>query len=238
MNTNYSENLVHPMVHPNVVKTREAVHIVSADGVYLTDDHGNRLLDAIAGLWCVNVGHNRPEVKAAITRQLDELQYFQLFNGSSHPRVVELAELVREIGAPEGVRRVFFSSGGSDANETAMKIARQYHRVCGQPERTKFISLKQGYHGTHFGTSSISGGNVYRRNYEPLLPGCSQLDTPWHYRNPLSDDPTALGELCAAQLEREIQYQMPDTVAAFIAEPCTRGRRRYRATRQLLAPST
>lgn len=207
------------MVHPHVVKSREPVHIVSADGVYLKDDHGNQLLDAIAGLWCVNVGHNRPEVKAAITRQLDELQYFQLFNGSSHPRVVELAELVREIGEPDGVRRVFFSSGGSDANETAMKIARQYHRLTGQPERTKFISLKQGYHGTHFGTSSISGGNEYRRNYEPLLQGCFQIDSPWTYRNTLSDDPTELGKLCAAQLEREIQYQMPDTVAAFIAEP-------------------
>lgn len=207
------------MVHPNAAKSREPVHIVSADGVYLTDDHGKRLLDAIAGLWCVNVGHNRPEVKAAITRQLDELQYFQLFNGSSHPRVVELAELIREIAQPEGVRRVFFSSGGSDANETAMKIARQYHRVSGQPERTKFISLKQGYHGTHFGTSSISGNSVYRRNYEPLLPGCFQLDSPWTYRNTLSDDPETLGKMCAAQLEREIQYQMPDTVAAFIAEP-------------------
>ena len=219
MATNYSENLWHPMVHPNAVKGREPVHIVSADGVYLKDDQGRQLLDAIAGLWCVNVGHNRPELKEAIKSQLDELQYFQLFNGSSHPRVVELAEVIRNIAKTENMRRVFFSSGGSDANETALKIARQYHRLCGQPERTKFISLKQGYHGTHFGTASIGGNSVYRRNYEPLMPGCVQLDSPWPYRNPLSDDPVELGQLCAAQLAREIEYQMPDTVAAFIAEP-------------------
>ena len=219
MAANYSENFWHPMVHPNVVKQREPIHIVSGDGVFVKDDHGATLLDAVAGLWCVNVGHNRAEVKDAIKKQLDELEYFQLFDGVSHPRAVELAELMLEMAREEDMARVFFSSGGSDANETALKIARQYHRLNGEPERSKFISLKQGYHGTHFGTAAINGNNVFRRNYEPLMGGCYHLDSPWLYRNPWTDDEEELGRLCAEQLAREIEFQMPDTVAAFIAEP-------------------
>ena len=103
---NYSENFWHPMVHPNVVKQRAAIHIVSGDGVFVKDDRGETLLDAVAGLWCVNVGHNRVEVKNAIKEQLDELEYFQLFDGVSHPRAVELAELILDIARDEDMARV------------------------------------------------------------------------------------------------------------------------------------
>ncbi len=215
----YSANLWHPMVHPNEAEAREPLHITRGDGVYVQDDQGKRLLDGVAGLWCVNAGHNRAEIKDAIIAQLHELEYYQLFDGVSHPRVVEMAELVLEFTAEENMRRVVFNSGGSDAIETALKMARQFHRLNGQPERTKFISLKHGYHGTHFGGVSVNGLNVNRRNYEPLLPGCFHLDSPWLYRNPWTDVPEELGRLCAEQLERELEFQMPDTVAAFIAEP-------------------
>ena len=112
-----------------------------------------------------------------------------------------------------------FCNGGSDAVEGALKISRQYWKVKGQPERTKFISLKQGYHGVHFGGMSVNGNTNFRRAYEPLLPGCFHVDTPWLYRNPYTDDPIELGRICAGLLEREIQFQGADTVAAFIAEP-------------------
>ncbi len=209
----------HPMIHPNEVEARGQIRIVRGDGCHVFDDAGRRLVDGVAGLWNVNVGHNRPEIKAAIMAQLDELEYYQLFDGIAHPRAVELSELVIEFLAPEGMRRVIFSSGGSDAVETALKLARQYWKLEGQPDRTKFISLRQGYHGTHFGTASINGNTVFRRNYEPLLPGCYHVDTPWLYRNPYTDDPDELGEICAGLLEREIVFQSPDTVAAFVAEP-------------------
>ena len=215
----YSNAFWHPMIHPNEVKVREPIHICSGDGMYIKDDRGKTLLDGVAGLWCVNVGHNRREIKDAIMRQLDELEFYQLFDGISHPRAVELAELLLKFTAKENMKRVIFSSGGSDANETALKIARQYHRLNGEPERTKFISLQQGYHGTHFGTASINGNNAFRRNYEPLLPGCFHLTSPWLYRNPWTDDAEELGRLCADELDRTIQFQIPDTVAAFIAEP-------------------
>ncbi|HVO46597.1 MAG TPA: aspartate aminotransferase family protein [Steroidobacteraceae bacterium] len=209
----------HPMLHPNEMQRRAPIRIVRGDGCYVYDDSGKRLVDGVAGLWNVNVGHNRPEVKAAIVAQLDELEYFQLFDGVSHPRAEELSALLMELTAEEGMRRVIYSSGGSDAVETALKLARQYWRLQGQPDRTKFIALKQGYHGTHFGGASVNGNTVFRRNYEPLLPGCFHVDTPWVYRNPFTQDPQELARICAELLDREIQFQSPDTVAAFIAEP-------------------
>ncbi|MBU9604640.1 aspartate aminotransferase family protein [Burkholderia multivorans] len=209
----------HPMLHPNEMKRRKPIRIVRGDGCYVFDEHGKALVDGVAGLWNVNVGHNRREVKDAIVRQLDELEYFQLFDGITHPRAEELSKRLIELLEPEGMRRVLYSSGGSDSVETALKIARQYWKVRGQADRTKFISLKQGYHGTHFGGASVNGNTVFRRNYEPNLPGCFHVETPWLYRNPFTEDPEELGRICAALLEREIQFQSPDTVAAFIAEP-------------------
>lgn len=209
----------HPMLHPNEMQRREPIRIVRGDGCYVYDDKGHQLVDGVAGLWNVNVGHNRAEIKQAIVNQLDELEYFQLFDGISHPRAEELSATIIDMLKPEGMARVAFSSGGSDAVETALKLARQYWRVKGQPDRTKFISLKQGYHGTHFGGASVNGNTVFRRNYEPMLPGCFHVETPWTYRNPFTEDPQALAEICAQMLEREILFQSPDTVAAFIAEP-------------------
>jgi putrescine---pyruvate transaminase len=209
----------HPMLHPNEMTQRAPIRIVRGDGCYVFDDSGNRLVDGVAGLWNVNVGHNRPEMKAAIVAQLDELEYFQLFDGVTHPRAEELSRVLFEMTRTEGMTRFIYNSGGSDAVETALKIARQYWKLEGQPDRTKFIALKQGYHGTHFGAASVNGNTAFRRNYEPLLPGCFHVDTPWLYRNPFTQDPEELAHVCATLLEREIQFQSPDTVAAFIAEP-------------------
>ena len=209
----------HPMMHPNEMQQRAPIRIVRGDGCYVYDDEGRRLVDGVAGLWNVNVGHNRKEVKAAIVAQLEELEYFQLFDGLTHPRAEELSCVLHDMLAPEGMSQVVYSSGGSDAIETALKLARQYWKLEGQSDRVKFISLKQGYHGTHFGGASVNGNTVFRRNYEPLLPGCFHVETPWLYRNPFTNDPEELGRICANLLEREILFQSPDTVAAFIAEP-------------------
>jgi len=207
------------MLHPNEMSQRQPIRIVRGDGCYVYDDSGAKLVDGVAGLWNVNVGHNRPEVKAAIVAQLDELEYFQLFDGVSHPRAEELSNVLFGLTQTEGMRRFIFNSGGSDAVETALKLARQYWKLEGQPDRIKFIALKQGYHGTHFGAASVNGNTAFRRNYEPLLPGCFHVDTPWLYRNPFTEDAEELAHVCATLLEREIQFQSPDTVAAFIAEP-------------------
>ncbi|WP_261844914.1 aspartate aminotransferase family protein [Aliamphritea ceti] len=221
MSTNSpAQTFWNPMVHPGDPRSRNGIVITKGDGNYVQNQEGQWLVDGVGGLWNVNVGHNRKEVKDAITAQLDELEYFQIFDGISHPRVSELSDKIIGMLEPEGMARVMYSSGGSDAVETALKLARQYWKAVGQAQRYKFISLKQGYHGVHFGGASVNGNTVFRTNYEPVLPGCIHIDTPWLYRNPWNtEDPQELGELAAKQLEAEIVFQGPDTVAAFIAEP-------------------
>jgi putrescine---pyruvate transaminase len=209
----------HPMGHPNDSEANQPTIICKGDGVHVEDINGHRVVDGVGGLWNVNCGYGRPEIKAAVMAQMDELVYYSTFRGTTHPRSIELSHLLMEMLEVEGMKRVMYSSGGSDAVETAMRIARQYWKMLGFKDRYKFISLKQGYHGTHFGSASVNGNNRFRRNYEPLLAGCFHLDSPWLYRNPYTNDPTQLGEICAAQLDREITFQGADTVAAFIVEP-------------------
>ena len=209
----------HPMGHPNDMLKKPPKIITKGKGVYIEDSEGNKMIDGVAGLWNVNCGYGRPEIKEAISNQLDELVYYSTFKGTSHPRSIELANVLLKLLEPENMKRVMFSSGGSDAMETAMRIARQYWKMVGQRDRYKFISLKMGYHGTHFGAASVNGNTRFRRNYEPLLAGCSHVDVPWTFRNPFTEDPTELAEICANLLDREIEFQSPDTVAAFIMEP-------------------
>jgi putrescine---pyruvate transaminase len=177
------------------------------------------MLDGVGGLWASNLGHSNRRVRDAIVAQLDELPFYNVFRGTTHVRAIELSARLVKMMQPEDVAAVLFSTGGSDAVEGALKIARQYWKLKGQGDRFKFISLRQGYHGVHFGGMSVNGNTNFRRSYEPLLPGCFHVDTPWLYHNPYTDDPSRLGEICAELLEREIVFQGPDTVAAFIAEP-------------------
>jgi putrescine aminotransferase len=212
-------HLLHPMAHPGSVRDLPPDIITRGDGSWIWDVDGHRLIDGIGGLWCANLGFGRREIRDAIVAQLDELPFFNTFRGTTHPRAIELSQRLVALMSPDGVGSIFFSCGGSDAVEGALKLARQYWKLRGQGDRTKFISLRQGYHGTHFGGASVNGNTAFRRAYEPLLPGCFHVDTPWLYRNPYTQDPHELGRICAELLEREIVFQGPDTVAAFIAEP-------------------
>lgn len=216
---NNARHMWHPMVDPKKSAETPPTVICKSDGVYIYDLDGNKLLDCSASLWNVNVGHNRPEIKQAITDQLDQLAYYNTFGNASNPPSIALSALLTDMLADEGMAKALFSSGGSDAVEGALKISRQHWKLVGKPEKTKFISLKHAYHGVHFGGVSVSGGIPWRRSYEPLLPGCFQIDSPYLYRNPWTGDPDELGEICAANLAREIEHQGADTVAAFIAEP-------------------
>jgi adenosylmethionine-8-amino-7-oxononanoate aminotransferase len=211
--------LWHPMAQPKAMRDAPPDIIVRGEGSWIWDVDGHRLVDGVAGLWSANLGFGRREIRDAIVAQLDILPYFNVFRGTTHPRAIELSSRVVKLMEPDGVAGVFFSNGGSDAVEGALKLARQYWKIQGQADRTKFIALRQGYHGVHFGGMSVNGNTNFRRPYEPMLPGCFHVDTPWLYRNPYTEDPTRLGEICAELLDREIAFQGADTVAAFIAEP-------------------
>jgi putrescine---pyruvate transaminase len=217
---NNARQVWHPMAHPNEMEANPPRIIVSGEGCYVTDIDGRRVVDAVGGLWNVNLGYSNQAIKDAIAEQLAELPYYSAFRGSTNPRMIELGHRLVDILAPEDARRAFFTSGGSDSVESALRIARQYWKVRGQSDRVKFLALKKGYHGTHFGGASVNGNSNFRRAYEPLLPGVFHLPTPFTYRNPFDEsDPARLAHLCLNAIEDEIKFQGADTIAAFIAEP-------------------
>ena len=209
-----------PMSHPAQTRGQPPRIITGGDGVHVTDVEGHRLIDAVGGLWNVNLGYSCQPIKRAIADQLDVLPYYSAFRGTVPGPAVELSHALAEFFGPDGLSRVFYTSGGSDSVEVALRLARQFHKVRGQGERTKFVSLKKGYHGTHFGGASVNGNANFRRSYEPLLPGCIHLPAPYLYRNPFGA--TDMEALCAhivAAFEDEIAFQGADTIAAFIMEP-------------------
>jgi adenosylmethionine-8-amino-7-oxononanoate aminotransferase len=217
---NNARQLWHPMGHPRDALVNPPKIITGASGSSITDIDGHRTVDAVGGLWCVNLGYSNDVVKQAISEQLYELPYYSAFAGSTNPPAIEAAFAVQAFFAEDGMERVFFTSGGSDSVETCLRLSRQYHRLRGEPTRTKFLSLKKGYHGTHFGGASVNGNNRFRIAYEPLLPGCYHLPSPYTYRNPFNEtDPAKLAQLIAQAMEDEIQFQGANTIAAFIMEP-------------------
>jgi adenosylmethionine-8-amino-7-oxononanoate aminotransferase len=215
-----AEHLWHPMAHPAEMKAKPPAIITSGEGCMIRDMDGAELVDAVGGLWNVNLGYSCDVVKQAINDQLNELPYYSIFRGTTNDKVIELSEMLRDFFKPEGMVRSFFTSGGSDSIEIALRLARQYHKVRGEPGRFKYISLKKGYHGTHTGGASINGNANFRTQYEPLMPGCFHIPAPYPYRNPFNEtNPEKLAAHCVAALEDEIAFQGGDTIAAFIMEP-------------------
>ncbi|WP_281826064.1 aminotransferase class III-fold pyridoxal phosphate-dependent enzyme [Jannaschia rubra] len=215
-----ARHLWHPMAHPGEMQAQPPRVITGAAGVTITDMDGHTTIDAVGGLWNVNLGYSCEPIKAAIADQLGRLPYYSAFKGTTNDAAIELSVRMAEMFAPDGLSRVFFTSGGSDSVDTALKLARQYHRLRGEAGRTKFIALRKGYHGTHWGGASVNGNPQFRAPYEPLLPGCFHVPAPYLYRNPFDEtDHDRLSVLCLAALDAEIEMQVPGTVAAFIMEP-------------------
>ncbi|WP_372884896.1 aspartate aminotransferase family protein [Shimia sp.] len=215
-----ARSLWHPMAHPADSLANPPTIVTGASGVRIRDIDGHEVVDGVGGLWNVNLGYSCAPVKQAISRQLDQLPYYSIFRGTSNDAVIELGEELRGFFAPDGMGRAFFTSGGSDSVETALRLARQYHKIRGQEGRSKYLSLKKGYHGTHTGGASVNGNANFRTQYEPLLPGCFHIPAPYTYRNPFNEtDPERLAALCLQALEDEIAFQGAGTIAAFIMEP-------------------
>jgi putrescine aminotransferase len=210
----------HPMTSPQDSLDHPPKIITDSNGVTITDIDGHTVVDGVGGLWNVNLGYSCQPVKDAIAAQLDHLPYYSTFRGTSNDVAIELSYVLSEFFAPDGLGRAFFTSGGSDSVETSLRLARQYHKLRGEAGRTKFLSLKKGYHGTHFGGASVNGNANFRTAYEPLLPGCFHIPAPYTYRNPFNEaDPATLAQLCLQALEDEIAFQGANTIAAMIMEP-------------------
>jgi adenosylmethionine-8-amino-7-oxononanoate aminotransferase len=187
--------------------------IVRGEGSYVYDEHDNRYLDGLSALFCVNAGHGRAEIGDAAAAQAKKLGFYTNWS-YAHPNAIELAARVAEL-APGDLNRVFFTSGGSEAVESAWKLARQYHKITGNPLKTKIISRETAYHGTTFGALSITGITQLRTAFEPLVPGAHHVPNTNEYRWPEDRDPL----WAADQIEHMIEFQGPETVAAVILEP-------------------
>jgi adenosylmethionine-8-amino-7-oxononanoate aminotransferase len=215
-----ARHLWHPMAHPADSQAHPPTIVTRGEGVFITDIDGHRVVDGVGGLWNVNLGFSCEPIKQAISDQLDRLPYYSIFRGTTNDAAVELSYELAQFFEPDGLQRAFYTSGGGDSVETALRLARQYHKIRGDAGRVKFISLKKGYHGTHMGGASVNGDAKFRTQYEPLLPGCYHIPAPYTYRNPFDEtDPARLAQLCAAALVDEVAFQGPDTIAAFIMEP-------------------
>jgi len=215
-----ARSLWHPMTHPADSLANPPTIVTGASGVRIRDVDGHEVVDGVGGLWNVNLGFSCDPIKQAISDQLNELPYYSIFRGTTNDKVIQLSEELRDFFAPDGLTRAFYTSGGSDSVETALRLARQYHKVRGEAGRTKFLSLKKGYHGTHMGGASVNGNANFRTQYEPLLPGCHHIPAPYTYRNPFNEtDPERLAQLCLQALADEIAFQGAGTIAAFIMEP-------------------
>ncbi len=192
--------------------------IVRGEGAYVWDANGKRYLDGLAGLFAVQVGHGREELAEAAAKQSRELAYFPLW-GAAHPAAIELAERL-VVGAPGDLNRVFFTVSGGESVETAWKLAKQYFKLKGKPTKHKVVSRALAYHGTSAGALSITGLPGAKQDFEPLVPSALKVPNTNFYRAPEhGDDHAAFGLWAADQIERAIEFEGPDTVAAVFLEP-------------------
>jgi len=187
--------------------------ITRAEGCYVYDEHGKRYLDGLAGLFCVNAGHGRPELGEAAARQYEELDFSILWS-YAHPRAIELATRIAGL-APGDLNRVFFTSGGSEAVESALKLARNFHRLHGKGQKHKVIAREIAYHGTSLGALSAPGITDLRSQFEPLTPGGCHVPNTNIYRWPEDRHPLWAAEA----IEERIEFEGAETVAAVILEP-------------------
>ena len=198
-------------------ETADVPVIVRGEGPYVWDSNGKRYLDGLSGLFLVQVGHGRQEIVSAAAKQASELAYFPLWS-YAHAPGIELAERLANI-APGDINRVFYTTGGAEAVESAWKLARQYFKAIGKPTKTKVISRNISYHGTTLGALSITGLAGIKAAYEPLVPGAFKVANTNRYRCVDCSNEPACNLHCADDIERMIEYEGPDTVAAVFLEP-------------------
>jgi len=215
------ENFFHPSTHLAQHARGESPSriVTGGSGVYIEDRDGNRLLDGFAGLYCVNVGYGRREIADAIAEQAKQLAYYHAYVGHGTETSITLAKMILD-RAPTNMSKVYFGLGGSDANETNIKLVWYYNNILGRPEKKKIISRWRGYHGSGLMTGSLTGLELFHNKFDLPLERIFHTQTPFYFRR----TDTAQSEVefvahCAAELESLIAREGADTIAAFIGEP-------------------
>ena len=208
---------IHPFTDHKALMEKGTRIITRADGVYLWDSDGNKILDGMAGLWCVNVGYGRQELVDAATDQMQELPYYNNFFQTTHPPAIELSKALVDI-SPSQFNHVFFTNSGSEANDTVVRMVRYFWALEGKPEKTVIISRENAYHGSTVAGSSL-GGMKGMHAQGGILHDIEHIVQPYWYRSGSEMDPEEFGLKTAQALELRIKEIGEDRVAAFIAEP-------------------
>jgi len=209
---------LHPFSDTAELNARGSRVITQADGIYLWDSEGKKILDGMAGLWCVNAGYGRTEIADAAHRQMTQLPYYNTFFSTTHPPVIALAEKIASL-APPHMNHVFFGTSGSDANDTNVRMVRHYWNAMGQPDKSVIISRKNAYHGSTMASASLGGMTYMHEQGGMPIPDIVHIDQPYVFGEADGADPEEFGLACARQLEEKIDELGEGRVAAFIGEP-------------------
>ncbi len=215
------ENFFHPSTHlAQHARGESPIRVVTGgEGCHITDREGNRLLDAFAGLYCVNAGYGRTQIADAIAEQARELAYYHSYVGHGTEASITLAKMILD-RAPKGMSKVYFGLSGSDANETNIKLIWYYNNILGRPEKKKIISRWRGYHGSGLITGSLTGLELFHKKFDLPLAQVIHTDAPYYFRRPdAAMSEQAFSAHLADELEALIEREGADTIAAFIGEP-------------------
>jgi putrescine aminotransferase len=211
-------HFLHPFTDTKDLAARGSRIITRGEGVYIFDSEGKRILDGMSGLWCVSLGYGRRELIDAATAQLERLPYYNSFFQCAHPPAVELAARLAEL-APPGFQRVFFSGGGSEANDTVLRMVRLFWVLQGQPGRRVIISRRNAYHGSTVAAASLGGMTPMHAQGGLPIPGIEHIEQPYAFGLAGDEDPADFGRRIARELEVKIERLGAYQVAAFIGEP-------------------
>ncbi|GFM66434.1 aspartate aminotransferase family protein [Pseudomonas cichorii] len=213
-----SEHHLAPFSDYKQLKDKGPRIITRAEGVYLWDSEGNRILDGMSGLWCVAIGYGREELVEAASKQMRELPYYNLFFQTAHPPALELAKAISEI-TPEGMNHVFFTGSGSEGNDTMLRMVRHYWAIKGKPNKKTIISRVNGYHGSTVAGASLGGMTYMHEQGDLPIPGVVHIPQPYWFGEGGDMTPDEFGVWAAEQLESKILELGVENVGAFIAEP-------------------
>ncbi|MDH3694644.1 MAG: aspartate aminotransferase family protein [Gammaproteobacteria bacterium] len=209
---------LHPFTDHKALHDKGTRVITKAEGVYIWDSDGNRILDGMAGLWCVNVGYGRKDLAEVAKQQMEQLPYYNTFFQSAHPPAVELSNLLAEI-TPDNLNRVFFTNSGSESNDTVVRLVRHYWSVLGQPDKQTIISRHNAYHGSSVASASLGGMAAMHEQGGLPIPNIEHIMQPYWYADGAGMSPHNFGIKAARALEEKIEQLGEENVAAFIAEP-------------------